>query len=81
VIKADLTIPSVSAASIIAKVARDNYMIAIGNQYEGYGFASHVGYGTKSHREAIDILGITPLHRLSFAPLKKFAGYGIQKTN
>jgi len=71
--KADLLIPSVSAASIIAKVARDTYMAEQGLIYPGYGFENHVGYGTAAHRAAIDSLGITPLHRLSFAPLKSYA--------
>ena len=70
--KADLLVPSVSAASIIAKVARDNYMTEQDAIYEGYKFASHVGYGTAVHREAIEKLGVTPLHRLSFAPLAKY---------
>ncbi len=70
--KADLLIPSVSAASIIAKVARDCYMAEQDGIYTGYGFASHVGYGTAAHRAAIDTLGVTPLHRLSFAPLVKY---------
>lgn len=74
--KADLLIPSVSAASIIAKVARDNYMIEQGNLYPEYKFSSHVGYGTAAHRSAIDLHGVTPLHRLSFAPLAKYRSVG-----
>lgn len=70
--KADLLVPSVSAASIIAKVARDNYMAEQDAAYEGYKFASHVGYGTAVHRAAIEKHGVTPLHRLSFAPLQKY---------
>ncbi len=70
--KADLLIPSVSAASIIAKVARDKYMEEQDIIYIGYDFKSHVGYGTAKHRDAINELGVTPLHRLSFAPLKKY---------
>lgn len=70
--KADLLIPSVSAASIIAKVARDDYMAEQDKIYDGYKFASHVGYGTIAHRYAIELRGITPLHRLSFAPLAKY---------
>ncbi len=70
--KADLLIPSVSAASIIAKVARDNYMIEQAKLYPEYKFGSHVGYGTAAHRAAIDEYGVTPLHRLSFAPLVKY---------
>lgn len=69
--KADLLIPSVSAASIIAKVARDAFMTEQATQYPGYGFERHVGYGTALHRSAIDTLGITPLHRTSFAPIAK----------
>lgn len=70
--KADLLIPSVSAASIIAKVARDNYMIEQDATYPEYKLKSHVGYGTAAHRAAIDQYGVTPLHRLSFAPLAKY---------
>ena len=70
--KADLLIPSVSAASIIAKVARDNFMAQQDNKYPGYGFSKHVGYGTAMHAAAIKKLGVTPLHRLSFGPLKKY---------
>ena len=72
--KADLLIPSVSAASIIAKVARDAYMTRQDTMYPGYSFAKHVGYGTALHRAAIDKLGITPLHRKSFAPIAKLIG-------
>lgn len=71
--KADLLIPSVSAASIIAKVARDAYMYEQDDAYPEYKFASHVGYGTAAHRAAIETYGVTPLHRLSFAPLASYA--------
>lgn len=70
--KADLLIPSVSAASIVAKVARDNYMIQQDDVYPDYGFKNHVGYGTAIHSAAIKKLGVTPLHRLSFAPLRAY---------
>ena len=70
--KADLLVPSVSAASIIAKVARDNYMKHLDSVFDGYKFAAHVGYGTAVHRAAIEKNGITPLHRLSFAPLAQY---------
>lgn len=72
--KADGLIPSVSAASIIAKVARDQYMTEQDVVYPGYGFASNAGYGVAKHRAAIERLGVTPLHRLSFAPLQKYVG-------
>lgn len=69
-IKADATIPSVSAASIIAKVARDNYMSDIVEQYPGYGFEQHVGYGTALHANSLKQLGVSALHRRSFKPIK-----------
>ena len=71
--KADGLIPSVSAASIVAKVARDQFMAEQDAAYPGYGFASNAGYGVAKHRAAIERLGVTPLHRLSFAPLAKYA--------
>lgn len=70
--KADGLIPSVSAASIVAKVARDQFMAEQAAVYPGYGFASNAGYGVAKHRAAIERLGVTPLHRLSFAPLAKY---------
>lgn len=69
--KADLLIPAVSAASIIAKVARDVYMERQDSLYPEYGFATHVGYGTAKHQQALREYGITMLHRTSFAPIKK----------
>lgn len=71
--KADLLLPAVSAASIIAKVARDNYMADMAKINPGYGFEKHVGYGTAAHNDAIKKLGITKLHRLSFKPLMKYS--------
>ncbi len=70
--KADLLIPSVSAASIIAKVERDRYMASQDDIYPDYEFRSHSGYGVAKHRQAIELNGVTPLHRLSFAPLAKY---------
>jgi ribonuclease HII len=70
--KADLLIPTVSAAAIIAKVARDNYMKHLDEVFPGYAFTGHVGYGTAAHRGAIEKLGVTPLHRLSYAPLAQY---------
>lgn len=70
--KADLLIPSVSAASIVAKVERDRYMLKQSLLYPEYGFNLHSGYGVVRHREAIKTHGVTPLHRLSFAPLAMY---------
>ncbi len=67
--KADLLIPSVSAASIIAKVARDTWMEEQDELYPEYGFGSHVGYGTARHAKALELYGPTPLHRQSFKPI------------
>lgn len=71
--KADLLVPSVSAASILAKVARDRYMLEQDEYYPEYKFGAHVGYGTAVHRQAIEAYGVTPLHRCSFAPLQQYA--------
>jgi len=68
-IKADNLIPAVSAASIIAKVARDNYMAEIAEQYPDYGFEKHVGYGTALHLEKLKLHGVSNLHRQSFKPI------------
>jgi ribonuclease HII len=70
VVKADGTIAAVSAASIIAKVARDNYMSEQALQYPQYGFDRHVGYGTAFHLEQLQRYGVTPLHRKSYKPIK-----------
>lgn len=71
--KADGTYPSVMAASIVAKVARDEYMVRQSISYPEYGFDRHVGYGTAYHRAAIQRFGLCPLHRRSYKPIKKFA--------
>jgi ribonuclease HII len=65
--KADGKVPSVMAASIIAKVLRDRVMRSLHRIYPGYGFASHKGYPTRSHRAALDMLGPSPVHRLTFS--------------
>lgn len=71
IVKGDLKEPAISAASIIAKVARDNEMIEMDKKFPGYGFAQHKGYPTKFHREAIIEKGVTPIHRKSFAPVQE----------
>ncbi|MEM7767262.1 MAG: ribonuclease HII [Pseudomonadota bacterium] len=69
IVGGDGTIPEISAASILAKVKRDSLMIDLDERYPGYGFASHKGYGTRQHRQALDDLGPCPAHRLSFKPV------------
>jgi len=70
VIAADNSVPAVSAASIIAKVARDHFMTEAARQYGGYGFERHVGYGTAQHIAALRTLGACELHRRSFKPIQ-----------
>ena len=74
-VKADNLIKEVSAASIIAKVARDRYMEETEKRFPGYGFDKNVGYGTKAHFEAIAKLGICPEHRLSYEPCKSLVSF------
>ncbi len=67
---ADARSLSVAAASIIAKVSRDRWMVEVaGPDFPGYGFAQHKGYGTQQHQEALARLGVCPLHRLTFRPV------------
>lgn len=68
--KADNTVPVVSAASIIAKVARDEYMTKVAAKHPHYGFEAHVGYGTALHLKKLKLHGICELHRRSFKPIK-----------
>jgi len=70
IIKGDSLVPAISAASILAKVVRDHEMVAFDKIYPGYGFASHKGYPTAQHMQALKTLGVTPIHRRSFAPVK-----------
>lgn len=71
VVKGDARVSAISAASIIAKVQRDREMAVLEAQYPGYGFADHKGYPTARHIEALQRLGITPLHRRSYAPVAR----------
>lgn len=72
IIKGDSLVTAISAASIVAKVERDNEMIDFDETYPGYGFSSHKGYPTKQHIESLERLGITDIHRRSFAPVAKY---------
>lgn len=71
VVKGDDRVACISAASIIAKVARDSEMIEMDGVYPGYGLAKHKGYPTKVHIEALHKLGVTKIHRKTFGPVKK----------
>ena len=73
-VKGDDLIKEISAASIIAKVARDRYMVELGEKYPEYGFEAHKGYGTKQHLAALEKWGATREHRLSFRPVRKVLG-------
>ena len=72
VVHGDSRSASIAAASILAKVTRDDYMLAMAQNYPDYGFDIHKGYGTKAHYAALTALGACPIHRMSF--LKKFYG-------
>lgn len=78
IIDGDVLEPSISAASIIAKVTRDRLLVELDKKYPGYGFAEHKGYGTKKHLAALQTLGPAPCHRRSFRPvlecIKRFSG-------
>jgi ribonuclease HII len=67
VVEGDGTSAAIAAASVIAKVSRDRYMRRVAPQHPGWGFDEHVGYSTPEHRAAIEQIGISPLHRRSFA--------------
>ena len=68
--RGDTLSPSIAAASIFAKCTRDLYMIEMDAIYEGYGFGTNMGYGTKLHKKKLLISGPTQLHRMTFAPMK-----------
>lgn len=71
VIGGDGSVPAISAASILAKVARDREMTTLAEQFPGYGFEVHAGYPTKAHLAALDQLGVSPIHRRSFGPVRR----------
>ena len=70
--KGDVQVLSIAAASIVAKVSRDRLMVELEGRFPGYGFARHKGYGTAQHQAALAALGPSAIHRLSFAPLRRF---------
>lgn len=71
VIKGDQSVAAICAASILAKVCRDREMIELDGLYPGYGLASHKGYGTKQHLEALQSHGVSVIHRRSFGPVQR----------
>ena len=70
VVGGDDRVPAIAAASILAKVQRDRELVELDARYPGYGFAAHKGYPTRAHLAALRALGVTPVHRRSFAPVK-----------
>ncbi len=70
IIKGDANSLSIAAASIVAKVTRDELMKEYDQQYPGYDFTANAGYGTAKHLEGLEKLGVTPIHRTSFEPVK-----------
>lgn len=71
IVRGDSKIREISAASIVAKVARDRLLMRLSKVYPGYGFDSHVGYGTKKHQLALEQHGICAIHRTSYAPIRR----------
>lgn len=71
IVKGDSRVAAISAASIMAKVTRDREMLSLDLQYPGYGLARHKGYPSKAHIEALENLGVTPIHRRSYAPVRR----------
>ena len=71
IVKGDLSQPSIAAASILAKVQRDAEMQALHEHYPAYGFDRHKGYPTKAHLAALETVGVSPVHRRSFGPVRR----------
>jgi ribonuclease HII len=71
VVRGDATVPEIAAASILAKTARDADMLSLHGRFPGYGFDRHKGYPTAAHLAALRRLGVSPVHRRSFAPVRE----------
>jgi ribonuclease HII len=71
VVRGDASEPAISAASILAKVARDAILLDLDREYPGYGFAGHKGYPTAAHLQALKVLGPTAIHRRTFGPVRR----------
>jgi ribonuclease HII len=74
VVRGDASVKAISAASILAKVARDAMLVDLDSRYPGYGFAGHKGYPTAAHQRALEELGPSPVHRRSFGPVARLLG-------
>jgi ribonuclease HII len=74
IIKGDSKVPEIMAASILAKVTRDRYMVELGKEYPYYKFDEHKGYSTETHRGLIRRYGVSPVHRRTFAGVKEYLG-------
>jgi ribonuclease HII len=70
IVKGDSKVAAIAAASILAKVTRDQWMDEMDERYPGYGFVKHKGYGTAAHLQALREQGASPIHRRSFAPIR-----------
>lgn len=71
IVKGDSRVTAISAASIMAKVTRDREMLSLDVMYPGYGLAQHKGYPSKAHIQALEKLGVSPVHRRSYAPVRR----------
>lgn len=80
IVRGDASVPAISAASILAKVARDAEMLALDAQWPGYGFAVHKGYPTRQHLEALARLGPSAVHRRTFGPVRRAIAGGAPVT-
>jgi len=76
IVKGDALVPAISAASILAKVTRDRWCDEVHAEYPHYGFATHKGYGTAAHLDALKAHGACPLHRRSFSPVTEALALG-----
>lgn len=77
IVGGDDRVPEIAAASILAKVARDQHMKEMDERYPGYGFGENAGYPTALHRAALEEMGITPIHRRSYAPVRRLLNPGV----
>jgi ribonuclease HII len=80
-VTADVLVPAVSAASVVAKVLRDRVMVALDKLYPSYGFAQHKGYPTRTHRKIVRALGLSPVHRVSFCKKLMFENLDVGTCN